>query len=341
MVLVVALLALGAGVVVAGTGILGRTAGGLGAALGGLIGGLTSAPPSASPTMALITAPPRLTTPDNAYTSQPTWDVRGFLPNGVAGRRGYAVRIYLNGEFVRQEPVPATADFLVAGIPIPRGRSAISATIGGPGGESAPSAPISVVFDDVPPKLVIKTPKDGQTVNAATVLVTGETQAGSTVMVRNESTAAAATTLAAQGTFELELGLGKGSNGLTVTATDPAGNVRSVVVSVVKGDGRVTASLSLSGVRFALSSLPKTMTMRVLVLDPDGRRVDGAKVTFSISPPGLPTETFDATTVNGEATWPGYLLPRDGATKGSGFVTVLVTMPDGLVLQDSQGFSIV
>jgi hypothetical protein len=133
----------------------------------------------------------------------------------------------------------------------------------------------------------------------------------------------------------------KGPNALTVTATDPAGNTTSSVLSVVRGDGEVTAELKLSPARLALSSLPQAMTVTLTLLDPDGQPIDNAAVAFTLSPPGLPTETFDAVTTNGEAVWPDVSIPRDGATEGGGFVTVSVELPeDGKVIETTEPFSI-
>ena len=73
--------------------------------------------------------------------------------------------------------------------------------------------------------------------------------------------------------------------------------------------------------------------MSVRVTDRAGRPVRGAAVTFSLSPPGLPTSTFETATANGYAQWPGVTIPREGALTGRGLVTVRVVLPDGQTVQ--------
>jgi len=62
----------------------------------------------------------------------------------------------------------------------------------------------------------------------------------------------------------------------------------------------------------------------------DGKPANGAVVAFSISPPGLPAETWTATTdADGVAVWADVLLERQGATAGEGMVTARVELGDG------------
>jgi protocatechuate 3,4-dioxygenase beta subunit len=102
-----------------------------------------------------------------------------------------------------------------------------------------------------------------------------------------------------------------------VTATDPAGNSSAVVVSVQRGSGKLTITLTASAYRFSAGkSNPITMTM--LVLDPNGAPLPGATVTFTLSVPGngIPTITKTLTTnSSGTATY-RTTIPMTVAGKG-------------------------
>jgi hypothetical protein len=66
------------------------------------------------------------------------------------------------------------------------------------------------------------------------------------------------------------------------------------------------------------------MTFTAIVLDPDGKRLPGAAVTFSVSVPGIPTLTKDTKTgSDGRAVFTTTI--PDGATAGQALATVLVT----------------
>jgi Glucodextranase, domain B len=294
---------------------------------------------TASPSAEARPNPPHLVVPSNDYTNQPAWDVTGFAPASEVGS-AYSVRVYVNGQVAGQQQLGPTADFTVPAVPIPKGRCTITATIVGPGGESAQSAPISVAFDNVPPAVVLSAPTDGAVVNGGTVTVSGRTQTGSTVVIRNDNTRKSASAVAVNALFSIPVALGPGPNNLTLTATDPAGNSTTKKLTVIGGTGQTTVSLHLSNARLATTSLPKTISMSVTVLDMNGAPLDGAQVAFTLQVPGLPPVTFDATTSGGQATW-STTIPKDGVTTGAALVTVLVTTPDGKQLTKTGSFAIV
>ncbi len=339
LVLAVAILALGGSVLLVASGMLGSAVSDFGHTVGDMFGAVTGPGTSASPSPLARPDPPHLVTPTNAYTNQPSWDVQGFAPASALGN-GYSVRIYVDGKIAKEQQLGPTADFTVPAVPIPSGRSTITATIVGPGGESDPSAPISVVFDNVPPAIILSAPKDGAVVNGSTVTVSGRTQTGSTVVVRNDNTRQSTTAVATNALFSIEVALGPGTNHLTVTATDPAGNTTTKNLTVIGGSGQTTVSLHLSNARLALTSLPKAISMVVTVLDQNGAPLDGAQVAFTLQVPGLTPVTFDATTVDGRATWT-TTIPKDGVTPGNALVTVLVTTPDGKQLTKTGSFAII
>jgi hypothetical protein len=344
LVLAALVLALGGLVVLNGSGALDGAAGRVGAAFGGLVSGVMGAGSSPTPAPTPIAlAPPTLERPPNRYTNEPSLDLTGHLPSGMAGTADATIRVYVAGELVEQVPVPRTTDFVVSDVPLPSGWSEVTASIVGPDGVEGPvSEAVHVSFDDLVPPLEIASPASGATMNGETVTVSGTTQGGSHITIRNATTGGQAQGDAStEGVFEVKVPVEKGANALTVSTTDPAGNTTSAVLSVVRGDGEVTAELKVSPARLSLDSLPQAMTVTLTLLDPDGKPIDDAAVTFTISPPGLPTETFAAVTTNGEAVWPDVTIPRDGATEGGGFVTVSVELPeDGKVIETTEPFSI-
>jgi hypothetical protein len=135
--------------------------------------------------------------------------------------------------------------------------------------------------------------------------------------------------VAGDGSFRGEIGLGPGTNELTLRATDAAGNEDTAQLTVTRGEGVAEARLTLSQTDFAVRRLPGSISLRVLVMDAEGATVDGAEVVFSLSPPGLPTSTYRTVTTRGEASWLDVSMPRDGATPGDGFATARVTLADG------------
>jgi protocatechuate 3,4-dioxygenase beta subunit len=73
--------------------------------------------------------------------------------------------------------------------------------------------------------------------------------------------------------------------------------------------------------------LPAEVRLFALVDDPDGRPLEGARVTFTLSVPGIKTVTGDAVTdANGQASF-ATRIPK-GADRGGGTAGVLVRTAD-------------
>lgn len=326
--LVLALLLLGGSVVLLGTGLLSGAVAGVGSTLSDVVGGITGGNATPSPTPAPTPQAPHLVQPVDGWTQQPAWDVHGYAPANLVGQSGYSVRIYVNGSPAATEPLGSTENFTVNAVPIPLGRSSITAAIVGPGGEGPQSQPISVVFDNVPPAIIMSGPTANATINGESVTVSGRTQGGSTVAVHNANTGLTATAVAKDGTFAIDVRLGNGVNPLTITATDPAGNVSTKQLSVVKGNGATAVRLRISFARIKLSDLPHAFSAYVTATDPDGAPIAGATVNFALTVPGLQPVSFDATTgADGKASWT-TTLPRDGVVAGNALVVALVTLPN-------------
>lgn len=327
--LVTAVAALAATVVFAGQGGIARLAAALGSAVSGVVEDIT-ATPTPRPTQVVVADAPGLDAPAESYTNQATVDLSGTVPIAFAGRSEYIIRLYValkdqEPAAIREAPLPPTPRFTLVGVELTKGANEFYATLVGPGGESEPSPVIRYVLDTSKPKITLTSPKDGSKVNGGTVTIAGRTQSRSLVVGRNESNGSSATAQAdtPDGNFTLDLPIEPGTNGITITATDPAGNVTSSVISIRRGSGKLTVDLSASAFRFRISKLPDPITMTAVVTDPDGRPLGEARVTFTLSVPGLPAVTSEtATDGTGSAVFQ-TTVPK-GATEGTGLATVLV-----------------
>jgi hypothetical protein len=326
--LVVAVGALGITVFMTATGGLGRIVGAFGATVSGAFEGLT-ATPTPRPSVAVVSDSPLIVAPEEPYTNQPTIDLVMSLPSDVVGDPNQHVRIYL--ALPDQAPAPilevavgATPTLVVPGVELTNGRNDFTATLVGPAGESEPSPLVTWFLDVNPPKIEIASPRDGQTINRAAVTITGKTQGRTTLVARNENNAATVTVKAGNdGSFELIVPLGTGTNGIAITATDVAGNVSSTVLSIRRGTGKLTAALTSVPYRLSRAKLPDPLELTVVVTDPDGRPLEGAQVTFTLSIPGIQVVTSEAVTGgDGQAVF-RTTVPK-GATLGDGLATVLV-----------------
>jgi len=320
-------------VLLGGAGQLGGVVGAVGGAIGAFVDRVT-ATPMASGTPAPLPDSPTLAAPADPWTNQPAVVLSGTIPAAFAGDAEYSVRLYVTlpdgvPSEVAEIPVPATAAFSVPGVPLAAGQNDFSVTLVGPAGESRPSAIVTYVLDAEAPVVTITGPKEGATINRAAAQITGTTQGLSTLVARNEANGATATATAADdGAFALEVPITAGPNGITVTATDPAGNAGSAVVTVRQGTGKLTADISASSYRIKQSALPKALSVQVVVTDPDGRPLEGASVLFTITVPGIPAivPSEIATDGAGVASF-RTTIPR-AATAGSGPITALVSTPE-------------
>ena len=329
----IAIVALGVAVLFVATGGVGRIAAAVGETVSGFLSDLTATPvPSSAP--ATVSDPPLLRGPDEPYTNVGTVDLVGEVPTDVAGTDENRIRIYVAlGDQapapVTEVPVGDTTRFLVPGVALEEGTNAFTATVIGPAGESAPSAAATYVFDSAKPNIKLRNPKDGALVNASSVEVSGQTQARSALSFTNTTTSETVIGAADDaGNFKLFVPIGEGLNALELTATDPAGNVQLVGLSVTKGSGVLTAVLSASFHRVRIGRLPKKVGFEVVVTNPDGKPLEGAAVTFSFAVPGIPVIASRAleSAADGRVAW-SATIPKGSAT-GQAWAVVYVKTAD-------------
>lgn len=265
-----------------------------------------------------------------AVTREREWQITASIPSGIPDRRRSMLLVYRGDAVVAETALGREDEQVIGDIPLRRGENRLSVAIRGPSGEGPRSATIIVTRDDIAPAIRVLDPASGAEVNAERVSVSGETEAGAQLTLSNTTTERSApASVSADGSFLGEIGLAPGTNELGLRATDAAGNVATAQLTVIRGEGVAEARLTLSKTDFSVRQLPDSISLRVLVVDAQGKTVDGAEVVFSLSPPGLPTTTYRTVTTRGDASWLDVTMPRDGATAGEGFATARVTLADG------------
>lgn len=347
-ILVVAVVVLIGAVALIGSQGIGPVVAGISKAVDGVVTRIGATPVPPSPTPVPVSDAPVIVPPEEPYTRAETIDVAITVPRAVTGSTDHLVRLWVT--LTDQEPtvvgesgIGITPTVVIPDIPLGRGRNLFHATIIGPSTESEPSEPVAWVLDRARPPITIGTPRvDGAVVNRSVLAVAGKTQARSTVVARNEANGVTASTKAANdGTFEVPVALAAGTNGITLRVTDPAGNTNTVVVTVIRGSGRVQATLSASAYRFRASRLPDAVEFSLTITDPDGRPMVDALVLFTITIPGLePIVSSELPTGGDGIAVFATTIPR-GATPGGGLVSVLVTTREFGTITDRQVLTIV
>ncbi len=309
--------------------------GGIGPALTTLAAGFNSAfarlsaTPLPSQTFLPPTNSPRIASPVQPYTNKTTVDLIVSVPLEVVGDRTAKVRIYLALEGLEAAPVvdvPVnTSSRMTVPFDLTPGRNDISATLFRGGEESEPSPIVTWFLDQDPPKITVTTPKNGAAIAAPDVTIKGSTQAGTTLIARDDANGTSISAVAAKdGSFEFGLPLAPGSNVIQITGTDPAGNVGDTTLTLLQGSDQMAVKLSASLYRFSISKHPDSLQLVVHVTDPAGLPLAGATAFFTLQIPGLaPISNEAVTSIDGRAVFTTALVGT--LTQGGGIGTVLVT----------------
>lgn len=329
--LVVAVVALGGVVFVTASGGIGSLVRIVSSSLTGFVDDITATPTPSSSVLVVADAPV-IASPTEPYTNQPRVDLEITVPDTIVGDPSIRVRVYLTLEGqapapIAEQPVGSTVRLIVP-VDLTSGRNDLHATIIEAGIESEASPVVTFILDTEPPAFVLSAPGNGATINRPTVAITGTTQPRTTLLARNEANGTSVSGVAAtDGTFALSLPLEPGPNGVRISGVDPAGNPGELIISVTRGSGTLTSTLTASAYRISVASLPVSLQLTVLVTDPDGRPLEGATITFTLTVPGIQPISKEATTAgDGRASFT-TTLPA-GVTTGAGLATVLVATTD-------------
>jgi len=336
-----AIVALGASILWVGSGTVGpfisgvvRGFGGFVAQVGGAVG---STAPSAAPE---LSDAPSIVSPDAPWTNLDTTDITVTVPAAITGIDGYKVRLYVTlpdapPKQVAEVPVGPLSKRVIPEVALAQGRNDFQASIIGPAGESDLSGIATWILDTSKPKVSVISPKDGAKVSKDSVTIKGKTQALSTLRLENSANGAVATATADKnGLWNTVITVVDGRNVISVMSTDPAGNDNTATLTLRKGQGKLTVSLTATQYRFKAARLPKQVTFSVVVTGSDGQRLQGATALFQVMVPGLEAIVSGeiTTDADGSATY-STTIPS-GALPGSGLATVLVTSPSDGSLTD-------
>jgi hypothetical protein len=328
--LALSVVALGGAVFLTATGGLGPIVSTLGTGISNALGKLTA---TALPSESIIVATnsPIIAAPESAYTNQAQINLRITVPSDALGDTTAKIRIYLTLQGLKPAPVDDVAIESSITVVVPealtKGRNDFTATIIHSGVESESSPVVTVFLDQDPPKISLKSPKNGSTVNDPVVTIKGTTEAKATIIGLNAANGTSVNTTAGpDGTFTLIVSMEPGTNAIHLDATDLAGNASGLDLSFVQGSGKMTANLAASLYQIRVSRPPSSLQLTVIVTDQTGAPVSGASAWFTLQIPGLPPISGPATTgADGRATFTTKLVGT--IQVGAGAATVLVTHP--------------
>jgi len=311
---------------------------------------ITSIGGSGSPTpppASLEPGRPTLTEPSEPITAASTVTISGNLPQDLLDKSDAIIRIIItrdDGSVITGAEIkmPKTAGFDVAQIPLSSGTNVIEAVVVVHGVEGTRSASITIVRDTSAPSLTVTAPTPGEIMNGDSVTVTGKTDKDIDVQVRNETTGTIeggrSTT---KGAFSIGITLRDGTNVLTITATDGAGNQTSTSVEISTSASVGRISIILNPGTIILSKKPIAFRITATATDSTGSPATNVRVCMYVTADGAtPSEPACVTSdVNGRAAW-DYNFPDNFNTEGRGLVTVTYELSVGDPISGTQSFRV-
>jgi len=314
---------------------------------------ITSIGSSGSPTPPPSTVEsgrPTLSEPSEPITAAASMTVSGTLPQDLLEKSDAIIRIIITREDGSEITgaeinMPKTAGFDVAQIPLSAGTNVIEAVVVINGVEGTRSAPITIVRDTTAPALTVSAPTPGEIMNGDAVTVTGKTDKDIDVQVRNETTGTIESGRStAKGAFSISITLRDGTNVLTITATDGAGNQtsKSVEISTSASVGRI--SIILNPGTIILSKKPIAFRITATATDSTGAPAANVRVCMYVTAPNAAPDPVApgrcvTSDVNGRAAW-DYNFPDNFNTEGRGLVTVTYELSVGDPISGTQSFRV-
>lgn len=305
-------------------------------------GGALNAPGNNAPGSSAAPLPaPQIVAPEQLLTRDSTVNLTLLRPTGLDPATEYTLRIIVNDDTERERPLPAQEQFVVTGVALVEGENSIRAALVGDAGVGAASPAITMTRDMTAPVIRVTRPEPGATVFSERFSMRGRTEAGASLSVVDMASGAQIdTSVEPDGRFTTDLTLALGDNQLLLSSRDPAGNTASTHIVIRRANSLAALTLTLSDDRLKAEDLPQRLVATVHIQDERGQPVDGAQVTFSVSPPNATTMTYRTTSVAGQADWSELDIASADDPLGSWLVTVLVELPSGLELRTNKSISV-
>jgi hypothetical protein len=284
---------------------------------------------------------PQILAPPVTLTRDAKMDLTLLRPSGLDAGTAYVVRVTVNGETAREGPLPDQEQFVVADVPLVEGENQVRVALVADSGVGATSAPLVMTRDTIAPVIRVTRPEPGSPVYRDEDTLRGRTEAGATLQVTDVATGAAvATTVESDGRFSAALTLAMGANELLLSSRDPAGNTASTHITITRLNSLAALTLTVSDDVLKAADLPQRLIATAFIQDELGHPVDGAQVSFSLSPPNATTLTYRTLSIAGQATWPELDIASADDPHGAWLVTVLTVLPSGTELRANKTLSV-
>ena len=276
-----------------------------------------------------LTEAPVIAGGDTVSTREKNWTARVTLVSTLVPREELTLRVLRNGTELRDVDLGKGRSMAVPDIGLKLGDNVITVAYVWNGAAGPESNTVTVTRDGSAPSVDVVSPIDGSTTSASQVTVGGRAETGSIVRVKNVTVGSAAERGDRHG--RLVLGIdGAGERGQQALGHgDRHGRQRDDRDSHASLGirRRPTSRSSCRTTRSKLANLPVALQITATLTNGTGTSDDGASVTFSLSPPGVPTSTYQGTIQSEQATWTPQV--PTGASLGGGFATAKVTLPNG------------
>jgi hypothetical protein len=288
--------------------------------------------PSARPTsleLLIPVAKPVITIPlDGKVTREIEIAMTVDIPEDDTIRRGLLTLYIYHGDKIedkKPKPKPGTT-VTVEGVRLTAGDNILTAALRGPDGYGPVSDPIVVTLDENAPKLDITSPKNKYETYEDQVAVEFTSEVDAKVHIVNEAnTFDQDEVMGASGEASIVIPLKRGNNRIEATSIDEAGQDRTVVLRVIRLDGRPRVKVKVPG----SVKVGDTPRIAVDVKDSDDKPMKDAEVHFSLSAPNRTTVTEIGTTnASGRAVWNPEITGSSSSAEALDLV-VVVTSPSG------------
>lgn len=234
---------------------------------------------------------------NNTYTNTPSMAVSGNASDATS---------LVNAITVNEATATLTGEAYTSNIQLAEGQNTITATATDAAGNTSSSS-ITVTLDTTPPAITITSPTNGSTVNTSSVTVSGTIDDNAATVTVNDVNAIISTN-----TFTASnITLAEGTNSITVTAKDRAGNQTSRAITITRSTGPViTVQYPAEG---AIFSIPNLDVYGIISEDTTAVTINGIVAYlngnfFTSSPGGVP-DGF------GPIAPPSIFLPNIGENK--------------------------